>query len=162
MKKHVSMLSIVLIASFVLSACGPGQVFGPTLTPAPTRTPMPTSTPTPLPGPKVGHWEGDPSVSFEIGTDGKMHDFKMEIDLGNNYSCNVTTDNIEIDSEGIFKFTFGETTVEGANVIQGKFETDVTVNGSRSGSIVCVSPSGQIAASLSMNDHPWQAEWKGP
>jgi len=65
MKKMLIALSLL---SFMISACGPGQIFGPTLTPTPTvtltptststptlpptttPTPLPTSTPTPVPG----------------------------------------------------------------------------------------------------------------
>lgn len=39
------LLSIVL-ASLLISGCGPGQLFGPTVTPSPTSTSTPTITPT--------------------------------------------------------------------------------------------------------------------
>ena len=44
MKKYF--LSFSLVASFILSACGPGQMFGPTVTPTLTSTLTPTFTPT--------------------------------------------------------------------------------------------------------------------
>jgi len=53
MKKHVSLVSLILFASFVLSACGPGQLFGPTITPTPTNTPTTTPTPTPTSTPTL-------------------------------------------------------------------------------------------------------------
>lgn len=61
-------LMALFLFSFLISACGPGQMFGPTFTPTPTNTPTatptltptstptkkptstPTNTPTPLPG----------------------------------------------------------------------------------------------------------------
>ena len=48
MNKKLATLCIGLLLSFLMSACGPGQLFGPTITPSPTftLTPSPTSTPT--------------------------------------------------------------------------------------------------------------------
>lgn len=43
MKKTITLL---FLFSFLISACGPGQLFGPTFTPTPTNTPTPTITPT--------------------------------------------------------------------------------------------------------------------
>ena len=37
----------LLVISFFVSGCGPGQLLGPTLTPTPTNTSTPTNTPTP-------------------------------------------------------------------------------------------------------------------
>ena len=51
MKKHVHLVSLVLLVSFFLSACGTGQLFGPTLTPTPTSTSTPTMTPSVTPSP---------------------------------------------------------------------------------------------------------------
>ncbi|MBI5352339.1 MAG: PD40 domain-containing protein [Chloroflexi bacterium] len=57
MKKNF--FTFLFLVSFIVSSCGPGQVFGPTLTPTatntptstPTNTPTPTSTVTPTPPP---------------------------------------------------------------------------------------------------------------
>ncbi|MEW5938087.1 MAG: hypothetical protein AB1750_00380 [Chloroflexota bacterium] len=48
MKKSWRFLIVLTILSFLVSACGPGQIFGPTFTPTPTNTltPTPTFTPT--------------------------------------------------------------------------------------------------------------------
>jgi hypothetical protein len=59
MKKYTSLISLVLYASFILSACGTGQPFQPSFTPTATidptatftRTPAPTFTPTLTPTP---------------------------------------------------------------------------------------------------------------
>jgi hypothetical protein len=166
MKKHLSLVSLAFFVSFILSACGSGQLFGPTLTPTPTLTPKPTLTPvpptaTPQSGPNVGHWEGDQSVSFEIRADGKIHNFEMEIDSGGNGSCMLTADVIPIDSDGTFQYTFGETIKEGVNTVNGKFESDDTLSGTRSGAIRCTDSSGQILVLLSLEDVPISAEWKG-
>ena len=42
-------LIVLVVFSFIVSACGPGQVFGPTFTPTPTNTSTPTNTPTIIP-----------------------------------------------------------------------------------------------------------------
>lgn len=44
-------LIALFLLSFLISACGPGQIFGPTVTPTPTNTSIPTSTPTTAPTP---------------------------------------------------------------------------------------------------------------
>lgn len=131
------------------------------MTPSPTSTPIPTPTLTPLPGPKAGHWEGEPTVSFEIGIDGNINSFKMEIALGSNSTCTVTLDKIEVEANGTFKSIFGESVVEGGNTIQGKFESDSVVSGSYSQGIFCVDPSGQAIFSVLAGDTTWNAEWKG-
>ena len=40
---------VIFFVGFILSACGPGQMFGPAYTPTPTNTPIPTVTSTPIP-----------------------------------------------------------------------------------------------------------------
>jgi formylglycine-generating enzyme required for sulfatase activity len=48
-KRLFALLSILVVASMLLTACGPGQFPGPTLTPILTITPSPTATYTPSP-----------------------------------------------------------------------------------------------------------------
>jgi len=141
----------------------------PTSTPEPpTATPVP---PTPTPsGPKVGHWEGEGhwegkrSVSFEIGADGNINGFKMDIKIPN-AACTVTSDKVIIEADGTFVLIFGEPISEGENTIQGKFESNTTVTGSYSKQIYCVDlDSGKgVYGILSDNvDRTWSAEWKRP
>ncbi|MFZ5855903.1 MAG: hypothetical protein ACOYZ6_03655 [Chloroflexota bacterium] len=47
MKKHFQTIVTCLLISFIVSACGPGQLFGPTFTSTPSSTLTPTSTVTP-------------------------------------------------------------------------------------------------------------------
>ena len=113
--------------------------------------------------PKAGHWEGKPSVSFEVGTDENIHDFKMEIDLGVNVgACTVTSDDITVEADGTFTLIFGEPLSEDENIILGKFESNIAVSGSRSKKIFCVNPSGQAVFGVFGGDNTWNAEWKGP
>lgn len=90
MKKHVSMLSIVLIASFVLSACGSAPLFGPTSTPEPTLTPVPTLTPTPTltPIPVTGKLEG---TVFWSSNNEPISDFDVTLEMENAEKYESTT-----------------------------------------------------------------------
>lgn len=45
------LIALLILLSFSISACGPGQIFGPTITPTPTSTSTPTQTPTSTPTP---------------------------------------------------------------------------------------------------------------
>ena len=76
MKKYL--LGFVLFGSFLISACGSGQLFGPTLTP----TLVPTATPDPH-VPKPGKWDGGDiskdgfSVELFVTEDGKIANFLL-------------------------------------------------------------------------------------
>ncbi|MDP1544598.1 MAG: LysM peptidoglycan-binding domain-containing protein [Anaerolineales bacterium] len=151
MKKHLSLISLVLFASFVLSACGALS------TPAPTLTPVPP-TATPQSEPSVGHWEGR-AISFEIGADGQIHNFKIEIGFGDGSSgCVFMADVIPVESDGTVQYTFGETAREGVNTIKGKFESNVTFRGTHSGTMICTNSSGEALAIVSLEDAPISAK----
>ncbi len=51
--KHRLALIALFMLGWLVSACGPGQLFGPTLTPTPTPTFTPTLTPTPTSSPTL-------------------------------------------------------------------------------------------------------------
>jgi hypothetical protein len=101
MSRKVTLILILL--SFLLSACGPGQLFGPTITPTATSTPTPTatltptptSTPTMKPTPIVydGDWAGTTSsggrITFTLQGNGIL---SIRVNFGlstKNSSCNV-------------------------------------------------------------------------
>jgi hypothetical protein len=109
MKNHRTIMFVICLG-FLLSACGPGQIFGPTLTststititpsftPTPSATPLPTSTPTLKPTPIVydGDWSGTISsggkISFKVSENG-ISSIKISFGLSiKNGSCNVTMD----------------------------------------------------------------------
>ena len=136
----------------------------PTATPTPvpptaTPTPVPpTATPTPIPGPKSGHWEGKPSVSFEITTEGKIRDFVIVIPIGVD-KCTVTLEK-EIDIETDGTFIIGAVDSEGmleGNSISGKFDSTDTATGAYSKNWLC---GNQFV--FSTEEGSWSAEWKGP
>ena len=129
-----------------------------------TATPFPpttTSTSTLLTSvsiAKAGHWEGEPSVSFDVETDGIIHNFKIAIPITLGV-CNVTRDNILIGANGTFTFTFSDPLQPiqaGRNTIHGKFENDTAVSGLISSSISC----GPLP--VTVTDNTWSAEWKVP
>lgn len=141
----------LLIMSFLLSACGPGQLFGPTLTPTPTITPTstptltptatstPTLTPTatfthtPTPTPIVydGSWSGRTSaggkISFKVVENGvSSFDISFYLTIKNG-SCDVSM-NVSISpalSIADNQFNIGAPDV----TVAGVFETATTASG---------------------------------
>jgi hypothetical protein len=168
----------------------------PTATPAPptatptqipptaTSTPIPpTSTPTLPPGPKPGHWEGRPSVSFEVTTDGNIRNFSIVVPFGQT-TCTLTAEEefslgadntiifsklgpsldknllelmvaLEIPTPVPIKTDAGEL-IEMQH-ISGKFNSPTTITGTFE-VLVC---EGEFAFSSGQDDK-WSAEWKGP
>jgi hypothetical protein len=109
-----------LIVTFLVG-CSPSAAPTPTATPVAATampvmaraTPVPMSPtavpPTPtlahLPEQSAGHWEGNPSVTFDVQSDGNIYNFKMSVDMPSMGTCTVTSDKIEVDPDGAFSFT---------------------------------------------------------
>ncbi len=51
--------------------------------------------------PKTGHWEGDPSVSFEVTDDGNIHNFNMAYSVGA-MTCYIKAEKIDVEKDGGF------------------------------------------------------------
>ena len=51
--------------------------------------------------PKVGHWEGEPSVSFEVAPDGDIGNFKMKAFLGTT-RCSIEITALPVANDGSF------------------------------------------------------------
>lgn len=111
---------ILVLTVFSLSACGtpatpvPPTVTATPLSPAETLTSVPpTATVAPAPttssaqgaSPKVGHWEGEPSVSFDVTSNGKVVNFQMEYPLGSTGYCRFTIEEMAIEEDNTFVFT---------------------------------------------------------
>jgi hypothetical protein len=134
----------------------------PTATPVPpTPTPEPpTATPTPA-GPKAGHWEGEPSVSFEVTTDGNIRDFKIVIPFPPS-TCTITFEEIMVEADGAFIIPDSLEKPESPDEeiiddhLYGKF-TDVTA-------IIGAYKFGLCENNFVMppSQDKWSAEWKGP
>ena len=107
-------------------------------------------------GPKQGHWEGEPSVSFDVTTDGRIRDFRIVIPMGVD-KCTITLEK-EIDVETDGTFIIGEIDSEGlleGNSISGEFDSADTVIGAYSKTWLCGSQ-----FSFSSAEGSWSAEWK--
>ena len=52
-------------------------------------------------GPKTGHWEGEPSVSFDITGEGMIQNLRITASAGMD-TCNLEIGEIEIGSDGAF------------------------------------------------------------
>ena len=116
--------------------------------------------------PQPGHWEGisyhagyQGRVSFEVGADGQIHDFRLDLTFGHDNSCQVISDDIFVQPDGIFSFTFGAPFSNTGNVVQGKFETSTTVTGEFSRHFECLSTSGESIDGELSNGAFWRAEW---
>lgn len=112
---------------------------------------------------KAGQWAGEPAVSFQVGEDGQMRDFHIEIEIPLSGTCTVDMESVEVAPDGTFSFRFGDTDVEDANVIQGKFDGQTSASGTYSQALFCVNPeTGQGVMSLTADKGAWSAEWTTP
>lgn len=116
--------------------------------------------------PQPGHWMGTSyhggyqgAVSFDIGADGQIHNFKLNLLFGAENSCQAASDAVWVQPDGTFAFNFGSPGIEGGNLIQGEFESSTAVAGSFSRHIECISTTGdQINGELSQGAS-WNAQW---
>ena len=116
--------------------------------------------------PQPGHWEGisyhagyQGRVSFEVGADGQIHDFRLDLIFAPDNSCQIISDGIFVGADGTFSFTFGASSSNMGNVVQGKFETSTTVTGKFSRHFECLSTSGEYIDGELSNGAFWRAEW---
>jgi len=115
--------------------------------------------------PQPGHWEGisyhagyQGRVSFEVGADGQIHDFRLDLMFGPDNSCQVISDDIFVQPDDTFSFTFGAPSSNTGNVVQGQFETSTTVTGEFSRHVECLSTSGEYIDGELSNGASWRAE----
>jgi hypothetical protein len=114
------------------------------------------------PKPKVGHWEGEPSVSFDVTNEGNIRDFKIVAPFGGGSECTINlTEDIVIESDGTFTFSSSLTAVGSIeNRISGKFDGDTTVTGTY---LFDFCGSGEnVTVRFLSNEETWSAEWKSP
>jgi tetratricopeptide (TPR) repeat protein len=116
--------------------------------------------------PQPGHWDGTAyhagyqgKVSFEVGQDGEIHDFRLDLIFGPDNSCQVTSDSIFVGPDGTFSFTFGAPASNTGNLVQGKFETSTVITGEFSRHVECLSTSGEHIDGELSNGAFWRAEW---
>jgi tetratricopeptide (TPR) repeat protein len=116
--------------------------------------------------PQTGHWEGisyhsgyQGTVSFDIGTDGLVHDFKLDLIFATGNSCLVSADDILLQPDDSFSFTFGMPETEGGNIILGLIESSTNVLGIFSRHIKCISTTGEDINGELSPGASWSAEW---
>jgi hypothetical protein len=113
--------------------------------------------------PKAGEWTGEPGVSFQVGEDGQIHNFHIEIEIPFSGTCTVDAESVYVALDGTFRFKFGETEIEDANIIAGSFDGQTSVSGTYSQSLFCVDPdTGQGIMSVSGDPGDWSANWTAP
>ena len=127
-----------------------------------------TSEPTvgPVLAPQIGHWEGISNqsgytgmVSFDIGEDGQIHNFKLDLIFGPENSCLVEVQTIVVDANGAFAFNFDPLGYGNSMFIQGYFGSSTFISGNSAGTITCSSPEdGHLNSGESRGDS-WSAQW---
>jgi formylglycine-generating enzyme required for sulfatase activity/tetratricopeptide (TPR) repeat protein len=116
--------------------------------------------------PQFGHWEGSSNqgnyhgpVSFDIGADGQIHDFKLNLVFGPDNYCLVDAQDVFLDADGTFSFTFDPYAMGNGILTQGTFVDSTNVGGSFSGTIMCDLPkSTHLNGGQSQGDS-WSAQW---
>jgi hypothetical protein len=112
--------------------------------------------------PRAGHWTGDSSIAFQVDDDGQIRDFHIEIEIPFSGTCTVEAQSVEVASDGSFRFQFGDSEVEDANIIEGRFDTDTSVTGTYSQALFC-EDAGTGEGIMSFGEAgEWSARWTGP
>jgi len=159
------------------------------LPPTPTQIPS-TPTRTQVPGliAKAGHWEGEPSVSFDITPNGDISNFSLVGDQMDGSKCNVNLELITVEADNTFAFTsfrpyetlFSSLTdsekifIQTAVVMPTPIDTDtgemykaMDINGKFRNStevsgIFMIILCEDIITYMGYPSGDWKAEWKGP
>lgn len=132
--------------------------------------------------PEAGHWEGEPSVSFEVTNDGVIRDFSMRASMGMD-TCAITANEIPIEADHTFAISewreltdglrsfiasgvgrgtvapatkqFGSGEMVESKRIAGQFDTANTLTGS----YLITQCEDRIQTVVKVPT--WNAEWKG-
>jgi len=116
--------------------------------------------------PEAGNWEGQSyhagyygTVSFDIGADGRIHDFQLNLPFGPDNSCQVASEYVWSQPDGTFSFISDTYNSEAGIIVQGKFETSTSVSGDFIQHIECLSTTGELLNGDLSNGAFWKAEW---
>ncbi len=119
--------------------------------------------------PQIGHWEGNMGegsisgpVSFDIGADGYIHNFRLNLVFGPDNSCLVEVQDVFWDVDGSFMFTYDPYGMGDGLLIQGRFKSSALVNGSTSGNITCILPDATHLNGGQSQGDSWSAQWRSP
>jgi len=136
------------------------------LTVASTLEPQPVSTLVP----RIGHWLGSSyqddypgPVSFDVDADGRIHDFKLGLVFGLDNFCLVESQDVWLEADGTFSFTFDPYSMGNGIFTRGEFVDNTFVSGSFSGSITCALPKATHQNGGQSQGGSWSAQWiSGP
>ncbi|MBN1370441.1 MAG: tetratricopeptide repeat protein [Anaerolineaceae bacterium] len=113
--------------------------------------------------PQAGRWEGSANsgdysgpVSFNVSNDGQINDFILTLVLGPDNSCLVDSQNVYVEPDGTFSFTFTSNSRGSGLFVQGAFVSNTLVNGVFSGNIFY--PPNQLNSGQVHSDS-WSAHW---
>jgi formylglycine-generating enzyme required for sulfatase activity/tetratricopeptide (TPR) repeat protein len=131
-----------------------------------TLEPQPVSTLVP----QTGHWLGSSNqggyqgpVSFDIAADEQIHNFKLGLVFGSDNSCVVESQDVWLEADGTFSFTFDPYGMGNGILTQGKFVSSTLVSGSFSGTITCIPPKATHLNGGQSQGDSWSAQWiSGP
>lgn len=113
--------------------------------------------PQPSDSPKAGHWEGEPSLSFDVTESGEIQNLKMTVPFPMG-SCTITLDTID-QEDG--EYVFGDPSDQDyPQYITGKFTDSTTFEGVYAISI-CRS-GDNVSVALNVDEKPLKATWKEP
>jgi len=107
---------------------------------------------------QAGHWEGEPSVSFEVTSDGHIRNFKIVAPFGvlAGQYCTIEIDEIAVGQRG--EFTIGEPS-DSPMYISGKLTSATSLAGTYK---IAVCKHGDKATVVfDPEEENWSAEWKG-
>ena len=120
--------------------------------------------------PQTGHWQGSSNqdgsqgpVSFDIAADGQIHDFKLSLVFGPDNYCLVDSQDVFLEADGTFSFTFDPYGMGNGILTRGKFVSSTFVSGSFSGTISCILPKATHLNGGQSHGGSWSAQWvSGP
>ena len=118
---------------------------------------------------KVGHWEGSPSVSFDVTEAGEVTNFSIDVE-----ACVISVKTAVAISDGQ-RLEMGTVNSEGLpekDGIVGTFSSPTQISGTYANPIACILPDGRttITSNVSIDSNgnasyelpTWDAKWQAP
>ncbi|MEW5957694.1 MAG: hypothetical protein AB1801_08230 [Chloroflexota bacterium] len=144
---------LILVASILMLAMLACVAIAPPVSSTSTLAPE-----TPETGVKAGHWEGEPSVSFTVTSEGNIRNFKIVTPFGAlaGQSCTIEVDEIVVGKQG--EFTVGQPhdspmyltgQFNGANRLSGTYKVALCKQGD------------EYTMVFNPEEKSWSAEWTG-
>jgi hypothetical protein len=107
--------------------------------------------------PKVGHWEGEPSLSFDVTEGGEIRDFEATVPFGAlGGSCTIRIGKLD-PKDG--EYVFGDPSEQDyPQYITGKFTNSETFKGVYA--ISACQSGGNYSIAFNVDEEPLTAKWK--